>query len=176
ITSILHCSIGDSKPFDTLADLGSYVKLILLYLFKKLKIRLLEETDYVFGLADGTNSYPIGIVKNVEVHIGRLKLFDDFYVIDMDKEPATLLLVGRGFLATANAVIDCRKTKIAVEEGVTRSIYGVKEINLREEEVPYWTTLGKWESYTPRPSTDGIGARPPYYAKKDFVDYHLLDE
>ncbi|GJS19719.1 hypothetical protein Tco_0448351 [Tanacetum coccineum] len=101
----LPCSIGDSKPFDTLADLGSYKR----------------------------------------------------------------------FLSTANAVIDCRKTKIAVEEGVTRSIYGVKEINLREEEVPYWTTLGKWESYTPRPSTDGIGARPSYYAKKDFVDYHLLE-
>ncbi|GJT39446.1 putative ribonuclease H-like domain-containing protein [Tanacetum coccineum] len=29
------------------------------------------------------------------------------------------LLVGRGFLATANAVIDCRKSKIAVGEGIT---------------------------------------------------------
>ncbi|GJW83625.1 hypothetical protein Tco_0156770 [Tanacetum coccineum] len=37
--------LGDSKPFDTLADLGSCVKLIPLYLFKKLKIGLLEETD-----------------------------------------------------------------------------------------------------------------------------------
>ncbi|GJS30781.1 hypothetical protein Tco_0491401 [Tanacetum coccineum] len=81
-----------------------------------------------------------------------------------------------GKIATANAVIDCRKAKIAVGEGVTRSIFGVKEIDLGEEEVPYWTTLGKRESYTPQPSTDVIGARPPYYAKKDFVDYHLLGE
>nr|GFA14901.1 hypothetical protein [Tanacetum cinerariifolium] len=36
-----------------------------------LKIGLLEEIDHVFGLADGTKSYPVGIVKNVEVHIGR---------------------------------------------------------------------------------------------------------
>ncbi|GKA11254.1 hypothetical protein Tco_0690687 [Tanacetum coccineum] len=105
-----------------------------------------------------------------------LKLFNDFYVIDMDKDPATPLLVGRGFLATANVVIDCRKSKIAVEEGVTRTIFGVKEINLGEKEVPYWTTLGKWESYTPRPSTDGIDAQPSYYAKKDFVDYHFPSE
>ncbi|GKE04430.1 MAK10-like protein, partial [Tanacetum coccineum] len=127
----------DSKPFDTLADLGSCVNLIPLYLFKKLKIGLLEETDHVFGLADGTKSYHIGIVKNIKVHIRRLKLLDDFYVIDMDKDPATSLLVGRGFLATADAVIDYRNAKIAIGEGVTRPISGVKKINLGEEEVPY---------------------------------------
>ncbi|GJW36039.1 MAK10-like protein [Tanacetum coccineum] len=109
-----------------------------------LKSGLLEETDHVFGLADGTKSYPIGIVKNVEVHIGRSKLLDDFYVIDMYKDPATPLLVGRGFLAIVSTVIDCRKAEIAVGEGVT--------------------------------SMDGIGARSPYYAKKDFIDYHLPGE
>ncbi|GKB50167.1 MAK10-like protein [Tanacetum coccineum] len=168
--------LGDSKPFDTLADLGSCVNLIPLYLFKKLKIRLLKENDHVFGLADGTKSYPVEIVKNVEVHIGRLKLLEDFYVIDMEKDPATPLLVGIGFLATASAVIYCRKAKITVGEGVTRSVFGVKEIDLGGEEVPYWTTLGKRQSYGPRPSTDGIGAQPRFYARKDFLDYHFLEE
>ncbi|GKE49108.1 hypothetical protein Tco_1480366 [Tanacetum coccineum] len=59
--------LGDSKPFDTLADLGSCVNIIPLYLFKKLYIGLLEETDHIFGLADGTKSYPVRIVKDVEV-------------------------------------------------------------------------------------------------------------
>ncbi|GKD42696.1 hypothetical protein Tco_1267341 [Tanacetum coccineum] len=104
----LPYSLGDSKPFDTLADLGYCVNLIPLYLFKKLKIRLLEETDHVFGLADETKH---------------------------GQNPATPLLVGRGFLATANAIIDCRNAKIAVGEEVTRSIFKVKEINLGEEEV-----------------------------------------
>nr|GEZ05128.1 zinc finger, CCHC-type [Tanacetum cinerariifolium] len=62
-----------------------------------------------------------GVVKDVEVYIGKLKLLNDFYVIDMKKEPETPLLVGRGFLATANAVIDCRMVKIAVGEGITSS-------------------------------------------------------
>ncbi|GJS65728.1 hypothetical protein Tco_0680292 [Tanacetum coccineum] len=44
----LPCRLGDSKPFDTLADLGSCVNIIPLYLFKKLNIGLLEETDHVF--------------------------------------------------------------------------------------------------------------------------------
>ncbi|GKA18452.1 hypothetical protein Tco_0698367 [Tanacetum coccineum] len=38
----------------------------------------------------------------------------------MKKDLETPLLVGRGFLATANAVIDCRMAKIAVGEGITR--------------------------------------------------------
>ncbi|GJT23977.1 MAK10-like protein [Tanacetum coccineum] len=151
----LPCRLGDSNPFDTLADLGSCVNIIPLYLFKKLNITLLEETDHIFGLADGTKSYPVGIVKDVEVHIGKLKLLNDFYVIDMKKDPETPLLVGRGFLATANAVIDCRMAKIVVGEGITRLVFEVK-VDLGEEEAYYWTTLGKRESYKPKPRSDGI--------------------
>ncbi|GJS64157.1 MAK10-like protein [Tanacetum coccineum] len=140
----LPCRLGDSKPFDTLDDLGSCVNIIPLYLFRKLNIRLLEKTDHIFGLADGTKSYPVGIFKDVEVHIRKLKLLNDFYVINMKKDPETPLLVGRGFLATANAVIDCRMAKIAIWKGITRS--------------------------------DGVGARTPYYARKDFLDCHLPEE
>ncbi|GKB02768.1 MAK10-like protein [Tanacetum coccineum] len=172
----LPCRLGDSKPFDTLADLGSCVNISPLYLFKKLNIGLLEETDHIFGLADGTKSYPVGIVKDVEVHIGKLKLLNDFYVLNMKKVPETPLLVGRGFLATANAFIDCRMAKIAVGEGITRSVFSVQGINLGEEEAPYWTTLVKREFYKPRPSLDEIGAKPPYYARKDFLDCHLPRE
>nr|GEW86868.1 hypothetical protein [Tanacetum cinerariifolium] len=154
----LPCRLEDSKPFYTLADLGSCVNIIPLYLFKKLNIGPLEETNYVFGLADGTKSYPVRIVRVVKVHIGKLKLLNDFYMIDMKKDPETPFLVGNGFLATANAVIDCRMAKIAIGEGITWSVYEVKGVDLGEEEAPYWTTLGKKESYKPRPRSDGIGA------------------
>ncbi|GJZ99167.1 MAK10-like protein [Tanacetum coccineum] len=143
-------SLGDSKLFDTLADLGSCVNIISLYLFKKLNIELLEETDHIFGLADGTKSYPVGIVKDVEVHIGKLKLLKQF--------------------------LHCRKAKIAVGEGITRSVFRVKGVDLGKEEAPYWTRLGKRESYKPRPSSDGIGAQTSYYARKDFLDCHFPRE
>nr|GEZ31618.1 hypothetical protein [Tanacetum cinerariifolium] len=172
----LPCSLGDSKPIDTLADLGSCVNIIPLYLFKKLNIGLLEDTDHIFGLADETKSYPVGIVKDVEVHIGKLKLFNDFYVIHIKKDPEAPLIVRRGFLATANAVIDCRMAKIAVGEEITRSVFGVKGVDLREEEAPYWPTLGKRESYKPQPRLEGVGAQTPYYARKDFLDCHLPGE
>ncbi|GKF27454.1 MAK10-like protein [Tanacetum coccineum] len=144
---ILPCRLRDSKPFDTLADVRSCVNLLPLKLFKELKVGLLEETDDVLELADGTKSYPVWIVKNVEVHVGKLKLFEDFHVVDMEREPTSPLLVGRGFLATANA-----------------------------DNEPYWTTIGKFESYKPRTSDDGIGARPSYYAKRDFWNNHSPGE
>ncbi|GKF20646.1 hypothetical protein Tco_0069284, partial [Tanacetum coccineum] len=93
----------------------------------------------------------------VEVHIWKLKLLNDFYVIDVKKDPETPLLVGRGFLATANAVIDCRMAKIAVGKGITRSVFRVKGVDLG-------------------PSSDRVGARTPYYARKDFLDCHLPGE
>nr|GEX20241.1 DNA-directed DNA polymerase [Tanacetum cinerariifolium] len=124
-----------------------------------LNIGPLKETNHVFGLPNGTKSYHVRIVKDVEVHIGRLKLLNYFYVIDMEKYPKTHLLVGRGFLATTNAFINCRKAKIAIGERITMLVFRVKRIKLGEEEAPYWTTLGKRESCKSRPSSDGMGAQ-----------------
>ncbi|GJX32357.1 MAK10-like protein [Tanacetum coccineum] len=107
----LPCRLGESTPFDTLADLG---------------------------LVDGTKSYLVGIVKNVEVHIGRLILLDDFYVIDMDKDPATLLLVGREFLATANAVIDCSVGYLLKKVGARTPYYAKNDFT--DYHLP-----GEWE-------------------------------
>ncbi|GJS07877.1 hypothetical protein Tco_0364673 [Tanacetum coccineum] len=73
-------------------------------------------------------------------------------------------------------LIDCRKAKIAIGEGITRSVLGVKGVDLGKEEAPYWTTVGKRESYKPRSRSDGIGAQTPYYARKDFLDCHLPGE
>nr|GEW47736.1 hypothetical protein [Tanacetum cinerariifolium] len=50
--------------------------------------------------------------SNVEVYVGKLKLLEDFYVIDMENDHMCPLIIGRGFLATASAVIDCKKSKI----------------------------------------------------------------
>ncbi|GJZ46671.1 MAK10-like protein [Tanacetum coccineum] len=122
--------LGKNRPAfvqgETLANMGDPGLFTLPYI---------KETDHIFGLADGTKSYPVRIVKDVEVHIGKLKLLNDFYVLDMKKDLETPLLVGRGFLATANAIIDCRMAKIGVGEGITRSVFSVKGIDLCKEEV-----------------------------------------
>nr|GEU58732.1 MAK10-like protein [Tanacetum cinerariifolium] len=42
----------------------------------------------------------------------------------------------RGILATVGTVIDCKKAKIAVGDGFTRSIFRVKEIGLEKDHLP----------------------------------------
>ncbi|GJS29308.1 hypothetical protein Tco_0489928 [Tanacetum coccineum] len=56
---------------------------------------------------------------------GELQLLEDFYVIDMEKDPTAPLPVARGFLATTSAATDYKKAKIAVEEGVTSGCFDV---------------------------------------------------
>ncbi|GJZ37855.1 MAK10-like protein, partial [Tanacetum coccineum] len=127
--------------------------------------------DYVYGLADETKSFFVGIVRDVEVHIGRLKLLNDFYVLDMKKDLETPLLIGRGFLEISNAVIDCRKAKIAVGEGITRKEFldchlpGEWEIARDAEINPFkdvlvFRQMGK-------PPKDGDGA---WHAKIRIID------
>ncbi|GKB69958.1 hypothetical protein Tco_0931370 [Tanacetum coccineum] len=102
----------------------------------KMEILLEPISNKLYGSCETLSRRFFGILPDhrepTKVYMGRLKLLDDFYVIDMDKDPATTLLVRRGFLETVNAVIDRRKTKIAVGEGVTKSIFRVKEIDLGE--------------------------------------------
>ncbi|GJQ90863.1 hypothetical protein Tco_0002002 [Tanacetum coccineum] len=93
----LPCRLGDSKPFDTLADLGWN--------------KVLSPRNR----------------QKFRSHIGRLKRLEDFNIIDMDKDPATPLLVRKGFLATANVMIDCKKAKIAVGEGITSQYLELKK-------------------------------------------------
>ncbi|GKD93449.1 hypothetical protein Tco_1373286, partial [Tanacetum coccineum] len=82
----------------------------------------------------------------------------------------------KGALVTSRLELSSRMAEIAVGEGITRSVFSVKRADLGEEEAPYWTTLGKRESYKPRRSSDGVGAQIPYYARKDFLDCHLPEE
>ncbi|GJX58713.1 putative reverse transcriptase domain-containing protein [Tanacetum coccineum] len=55
-------------------------------------------------------------------------------------------------------------------------IFGVKDLDFGDDNEPYWTTIGKRKSYKTRTSKDGIGAQPPYYAKRDFWNNHSPGE
>ncbi|GKC94098.1 hypothetical protein Tco_1159540 [Tanacetum coccineum] len=156
--------------------------------FKQQQSEMTNKIDTVLkAITDGiTEALPNDTVKNLKLNVNSTSpvLSARSYPMEdpqcsshpldsINADPETPLLVARGFLATTNAVIDCRKAIIAVGEGITISIFDVKEIELGKEEAPYLTTLGKRESYKPRPSSDGVGARTPYYAKKEFMDCHL---
>ena len=116
-----------------------------LSLYTTLKLGKLDETEVIIGLADGSVAYPVGVVKDVLVHIGRLTILADFHVLDMVSDTTCPLLIGRGFLATASAMIDCKESKIAVGEGETWSVYDVKKhtYDTNEEPMPHWVDINR---------------------------------
>ena len=97
----------------------------------------------------------------------------DFHVLDMKSDHTCPLLIGRGFLATISALIDCRTSKIAVGEGESRSVYDVKKhaYDTGEEPIPPWVELDRRPSrYGPWVSGDFIGPQRQFYLEQDFID------
>nr|GEX41644.1 reverse transcriptase domain-containing protein [Tanacetum cinerariifolium] len=105
----------DFLKFDNclaLADLGASLNLMLLSIWKKLKLPTLNATKIVLELADRTISKPTGVAENVFVKVGKFYFPTDFIVLDFIADPRVPLIFGRHFLSTAHALIDVYEGEI----------------------------------------------------------------
>nr|GFB91766.1 reverse transcriptase domain-containing protein [Tanacetum cinerariifolium] len=91
-----------------LADLGTSINLMLLSIWKKLRLPTLNDTKMVLELDDRTISKPTGVVENVFVKVGKFYFPADFIILDFVADPRVPLILGRPFLSTAHALIDVR--------------------------------------------------------------------
>ena len=80
--------------------------------YKQLGLGELKPTNITLSLADRSVKIPKGIVEDVLVKIDKFYYPVDFVVLDtepMASEPNHVpIILGRPFLATANAIINCR--------------------------------------------------------------------
>nr|GEU32313.1 reverse transcriptase domain-containing protein [Tanacetum cinerariifolium] len=105
----------DFLKFDNclaLADLRASSNLMLLSIWKKLRLPTLNDTNMVLELADRTISKPTGVAKNVFVKVGKFYFPADFVVLDFIADPRVSLILGRPFLSTAHALIDVYEGEI----------------------------------------------------------------
>jgi hypothetical protein len=72
----------------------------------------LKDIDMVIQLANRETVLPIGIVRDVEVLCGKTEYPTDFLVLGKDASKTCPIILGRPFLNTCGAVIDCKKEKI----------------------------------------------------------------
>ncbi len=78
--------------------------------YTRLGIGTMKSTLTIIQLADRTIKYPKGIVEDVLVQVKDFIFPVDFYIIDMDPDlpsSQTDVVLGRPFLRTARAMIDC---------------------------------------------------------------------
>ncbi|XP_042405116.1 uncharacterized protein LOC121995443 [Zingiber officinale] len=113
----IPCMIRNHNFDKAFCDLGASVNLIPFSLCKKLNLGELKITTLALQLADRSVRYPLGILENVPVTVGKFVVPADFVVLEMDEDPYIPIILGIPFLATAGAVIDVKNHKLSLAVG-----------------------------------------------------------
>ena len=94
-----------------LLDLGASVSLLPYSVYKQLGLGELKPTNITLSLADRSVKIPKGIVEDVLVKVDKFYYQVDFMVLDTEPIAEGInqvpIILGRPFLATSNAIINC---------------------------------------------------------------------
>ena len=83
-----------------LCDLGASMSLMPHFICKKLQVRDLKPTTISLHLADRSVKYPMGILEDVPLQVGKFFIPCDFVVMEMEEDSRIPIILGRPFLAT----------------------------------------------------------------------------
>ena len=104
--------VGNSKLGHAPVGLGASVNLLPYSVYVELGLGDLEPTNITLQLSDHSVKIPRGIVKDVLVQVYKFYFLVNFVVLDtqpvVNKGTQFPMILGRSFLATANAIIHYR--------------------------------------------------------------------
>ena len=137
-----------------LLDLGANVNLIPFSVYQKLGLGELKPTSVTLQLADRSVREPRGMVEDVLVKIEQFYYPVDFIVLDyqLDLHPSvhTPIILGRDFLAIANALINCRNGRMQLTFGsmtLDLNIFHVAEQPYEDDDCAYVNLIGAAEEF-----------------------------
>ena len=108
----ISVNIGGTSVEKALLDLGASVNLLPYSMYKRLGLGELKPTSITLSLADRSIKIPKGTIEVVLIQVDKFYYPVDFVVLDT--EPVAVgpnhvpIILGRPFLATSNAIINCR--------------------------------------------------------------------
>ena len=108
----ISVNIGGICVEKSLLDLGANVNLLPYLVYKQLGLGELKPTTITLSLVDRSVKIFKGIIEDVLVQVDKFYYLVDFVVLDT--EPVAVganyvpIILGRPFLATSNAIINCR--------------------------------------------------------------------
>ncbi|KAJ0927024.1 putative aspartic peptidase domain superfamily [Helianthus annuus] len=108
---IMPIRVGKLKIPHALLDYGASISVLPGELYDMYDFGPLEDVDTIVSLADESWRRPRGIVKSVMIHLGEFEYPMDFLVLDYASTKMAAqqrVILGRPFLYTANAQINCR--------------------------------------------------------------------
>ena len=113
--------IGATKIERALLDLGASVNLLPYSVYKQLGLGELKPTNVTLQLADRSTRVPRGMVEDVLIQVDKFYFPADFIVLDTQpvENPNTQIpiILGRPFLATSDAFIQCRNGVMRLKLG-----------------------------------------------------------
>ena len=107
----ISVNIGGISVEKALLDLGASVNLLPYSMYKQLGLGELKPTSITLSLADRSIEIPKGTIEDVLIQVDRFYYPVDFVVLNT--EPVAVganhvpIILGRPFLATSNAIINC---------------------------------------------------------------------
>ena len=104
-------------------DLGASVNILPTHLFERLKLGNLKPTSIVLSFGDKSLRYPRGMIEDVIVKVEGCCFPVDFLELDMTSPKNvndSTIILGRPFLATAKANIDCKIGVVVMSYGGER--------------------------------------------------------
>ncbi|KAK1610843.1 hypothetical protein QYE76_034516 [Lolium multiflorum] len=127
----IPCSIKNNYVRTALCDLGAGVSVMPFSLYKRLDLDKLIPTDISLQMADKSTAIPVGLCENVPVQVTQhCLILTDFVVLEMPEDDNMSIILGRPFLNTAGAVIDCNKGMVTFNvDNKEHTVYFPKRID-----------------------------------------------
>ena len=108
----ISVNIGGTCVEKALLDLGASVNLLPYSMYKQLELGDLKPTFITLSLTDRSIKIPKGTVEDVLIQVDKFYYPVDFVVLDTESAVIGAnyvpIILGRPFLATSNAIINCR--------------------------------------------------------------------
>ena len=108
----IPCSIKKNYVKTALCNLGAGVSVMPFSLYKRLDLNKLRPTEISLQMDDKSTAIPISICEDVPVVVANVTILTDFVILEMPEDDNISIILGRTFLNTAGAVIDCNKSKV----------------------------------------------------------------
>ncbi|XP_057996500.1 uncharacterized protein LOC131175843 [Hevea brasiliensis] len=113
----IPCLIDNMKIDKAFCDLGTSVSLIPLSICWKLDVGELKPTTISLQLANQSVKYPVGILENIPIKVGKFFIPVDFVILEMEEDVQIPTILGRPFLATSRAIIDVKNGRLTLKVG-----------------------------------------------------------
>ncbi|XP_070018355.1 uncharacterized protein [Nicotiana sylvestris] len=137
----IPCTIGNFAFAKTLCDLGASINLIPLAIYKRLGIGGARPASMLLQLADMTVKRPSGILDDVLIQVGKFVFPADFVILDCKVDEKIPIILGRSYLATERALIDCKTGELKMRLNGEEITFNVQKSMRRPSEFANCTLI-----------------------------------